>query len=594
MSAQDLRPADYLRRAREIRAAADGSLVEMKVAFLSTYTLEFVEPFLVVEAAERGLSVDTYFGAFGQFEQEVANPGAELRSFEPDALVLAMRPEDVDPDAIARYHATRGARYSELTGELVDRLRGLIDTFRGWSKAPVLVANFAPPQPAPFGLFDANLPESVAYAVAKANACLRERINAHAGAAIWDYAGLVGASGAADWTDSRLWSLARIPVAAANQPCLAKHLARTLGAVRWKPAKCLVLDLDNTLWGGVIGDDGIEGIQLGDDYPGVAYKAFQRSLLSLMDRGILLAVVSKNETDVVEEAFREHPEMLLKWEQLAALRVNWEPKSRNIQEIAAELNIGSDTLVLFDDNPVERAEVRANAPEVGVIEVPPDPLRYIDALWSSGYFDRLSLSDEDRSRTDMYRAERSRRAQQQSFQNVEDFLGSLEMVAEVGRATRSTLGRITQLVNKTNQFNLTTRRRSQAELEALSENPASVVAWLRVRDRFGDQGLIGVAILKQENDAATIDTFLMSCRVMNRHVEDAMLAYLVECARERGQRRLVGEYYPTRKNGMVQDFYSRFGFREEGELDDGGRRYVLDLDSQQIEWPAVIERHSDE
>lgn len=586
----DLGPAEYMRLAREIRAGAGDGLVPLKVGFLSTFSFQFVDPFFVVEAARSGIRAETYFGGFGQLEQEVVDAESGLRSFEPQVLVLALRPEDLDADALVRHHAGGARRLSRLAAELVSRIGSLIEAFRSWSEAPVLVSNFTLPARLPMGPFDANMVDGLTYAIAEANARLRDRVAQHGGSVIWDYHGLVRARGAEGWADPRLWALARIPVSAENQPHVARHLVRTLNGVRRRPAKALVLDLDNTLWGGILGDDGLEGIQLGDDYPGVVYKSFQRAVLSLMDRGILLAVASKNDPAVVDRALREHPEMLIRWEHLAAARVNWAPKSRNIREIAEELNIGSDALVLFDDNPVERAEVQANAPEVGVIDVPPDPLRYEEALWSSGFFDRSSLSDEDRRRAGMYRAERERRSFARRFETVEEFLRNLAMRAEVGTADASTLGRITQLINKTNQFNLTTRRYSAAELGAMSEDPSCVVAWIRVRDRFGDQGLVGVGILRKEGDVGRIDSFLMSCRMMNRRVEDALLAYLAERARKLGCRRLIGEYLPTRKNAPVRDLYDRFGFAAAGSVGAEGRRYELPIDERAPEWPDVIER----
>ena len=504
--------------------------------------------------------------------------------------MLLLRPEDVAPDLGAR---VLGADALDATlGGLVDRLAECVRTFRRTSRAPVLVANFALPSTLPLGVFDANVPESLAHALARANMRLRERVAEFPDAAVWDYAGLVAAHGAANWTDRRLWALARIPVAAALQPALAAHLVRSAAGLLRKPAKCLVLDLDNTLWGGVVGDDGLAGLQLGDDHPGSAFKAFQRAVLGLADRGILIAIVSKNDLEPVEQAFREHPEMLLRLEHVAAMRVNWNPKSGNLREIAAELNIGSDALVFFDDNPVERAEVRANAPEIGVIEVPTDPLGYVSALLDSGWFDQPALLAEDRARVRMYRENAERRSLEQRFESVDDFLHSLQMVATIGEADASTLGRIAQLVGKTNQFNLTTRRHSQTELAAMAADPRTVVAWLRVRDQFGDQGLVCVAVLRADGDTAHVDSFLMSCRVMNRRVEHAMMAFLDEHARRLGCRWLTAEYIPTKKNGMVRGFYDGFGFAAESAGDDGAVRYRLDLAGSRLTWPDVITREA--
>ncbi len=586
-----LRPADYMRLARQLDAGEGEGLAPLKVAALASHSLGFVQPFLTVEGARLGFRLAAYFGAFGQFEQELSDVGGALYRHQPDALVLALRPEDVDPDAVVRFHAAGGARFAALSRELPERLGRLVDAVRARSDAPVLVANCAPPADLPFGPFDAHVAASVTYAFDALNRALREAVAARPNAYVWDYAGLVRGAGADGWTDPRLWALGRIAVAARHQPTLARHLARSLAGVLRPPAKCLVLDLDNTLWGGVVGDDGLAGIQLGDDYPGSVFKAFQRAVLSLADRGILLAIASKNDHEVVERAFREHPEMLIRWEHLAAVRVNWEPKSRNLRELAAELNLGADALVLFDDNPVERAEVRAHAPEVGVIEVPPQPTAYVRALWESAYFDQTTLSDEDRGRAEMYGRERQRRALEQRFPSPEEFLASLEMVAQVGRLDGATQARVAQLVGKTNQFNLTTRRHSPATLAEWAAAPDAVVAWLRLRDRFGDQGLVAVGILRRDGRRARVDSFLMSCRVMSRRVERALMAYLLEHARRLKCAEVVGEYVRTRKNGMVERFYHDMGFEPLGPAGQGeGERYRLDLRVADVPWPDVIRR----
>ncbi len=591
-AASDFKPADYLQLARDIRAA-DGipGLQDVRVAFLSSFSLQFIEPFLTVEAARHNLRITSFYAPFGQFEQVLADPEGRLYDFSPDAFVLVMRPEDIDPDAMIRYHAAGGnRRFEHLVDAVVDRLADCVRFIRRHSTAPVLVANFAVPDPLPLGIFDANASRSVARSLAEGNERLYQRVAEMSDVVIWDYAGLVRSVGTERWADRRLWALGRIAVAISNQPVLASHLTRTLCGVWRTPAKCLILDLDNTLWGGVIGDDGIEGIQLGDDYPGSVYKSFQRRVLSLQDRGILLAIASKNDEEVVREVFDRHPDMLIRWDDLSAVRINWRPKSDNIREIAEELNIGRDSLVLFDDNPVERAEVRANLPEVHVIEVPSDPLRYEEALISTYAFDSVRLSAEDTARARLYSEERQRRTFRRKVQSVEEFLQSLDMVAEVERVGPATLARAAQLVAKTNQFNLTTRRHSQAQIEAMCADPNHVVCYLRLRDRFGDMGLVAVSILIKEGSDGFIDTFVMSCRIMNRRAERALVSYLADEARRAGCRRLVGEYRPTRKNAIVRSFYPELGFESDGVVDDGGQRFTLDLLNDTVEWPAIIGR----
>ena len=585
-----LKAADYHRLARQLGSQDAPRLQPLRTAFLGSYSAQFLKPFLVVEAARRGFAAELYFGAFNQFEQELVDTNGPLWRFAPDVVVLAMRPEDVDVDAVERFHATGGKRFAALADTMLDRLMACVRAARSKVSGPVLVANVAAPPTAPLGHFDAGTPGSLTHAVAELNRRIAESLKTVPGAYMWDYAGLVRSRGADAWTDRRLWSIARAPVATEHQPALASHLMRTIAATLRTPAKCLVLDLDNTLWGGVIGDDGPTGILLGDDYPGSAFKQFQRACLALMDRGILLAIASKNNPDIVEQTLKTHPEMLLRWDDFACVRANWRSKSENIREIAKELNIGVDALVLFDDNPVERAEVRAALPQVGVIDVPTDPIAYAATLRDCELFDQPALQAEDRERAAMYRVERERRSLEEQAASPEEFLRTLEMEAEVGLADDQTIARIAQLVGKTNQFNLTTTRHTQGQIAAMAADPDHVVAWLRLRDRFGDQGLVVVGIVRRQGRVADIDTFLMSCRVMNRRVEQAFMAYLLEHARRLGCQTAVGTYIPTAKNNMVRDFYPELGFTPNGEGDGGSQKYVMNLVERSVDWPEVLRR----
>jgi len=584
-----LSPSDYHRLSRSIAEQQVQGLATLRCAVLSSYSAQFLKPYLVVEGARRGYALQPYFGAFAQFEQEVAASSA-LWTFAPDALVILMRPEDIDIDAVERFHATNGARFRALADSMITRLTACAKSARERMSGPILIANVAQPSAGPLGPFDANIESSLTHAIAELNRRLATAAASVPGTFVWDYAGLVRSRGTDTWTDPRLWAIARAAVASQHQPPLAQHLVRSIVATLRPPAKCLVLDLDNTLWGGVIGDDGPGGIQLGDDFPGNVFKHFQRAALALMDRGILLAVCSKNNPDIVEQTLRTHPEMVLRWDDFACVKANWRSKSENMREIAKELNIGIDALVLFDDNPVERAEVRAALPQVGIVEVPTDPLGYVTALRDCGFFDQPTLQAEDRERAAMYRSERERRVLADSATTPEEFLRSLEMEAEVGLVDAQTLGRVTQLINKTNQFNLTTRRYTEADVSAMSSSKDHVVAWLRLRDRFGDQGLIAVGIVRRAGAVAEIDTFLMSCRVMNRQVEHAFMAYLAEHARALGCERMTGSYIPTKKNGMVAEFYPDLGFEAAGTGDDGRRDFAAVLAPGALAWPGVIAR----
>jgi FkbH-like protein len=327
----------------------------------------------------------------------------------------------------------------------------------------------------------------------------------------------------------------------------------------------LVTDLDNTLWGGVVGEDGIDGIQLGIEYPGAAFQAVQRVMLDLYRRGILLAVCSKNNLSDAMEALEKHPGMLLKPEHFAAMRINWKDKAENLREIAAELNIGIDSLAFLDDNPVERERIRTVFPEVTVIELPEDPMSFSRVLRETPVFERLTLSEEDRERGRYYAQQRQRVELERRVSSLEDFYRSLQQEIEIATVTPGTLTRIAQLTQKTNQFNLTTRRYSEQQLTEMAQSSAWKIYSIRVKDRFGDNGTVGVAITHDVEEVCEIDTFLMSCRVISRTVETALISFLIEQARTRGMIQIRGWFLPTKKNHMAADFYPLHGFQKVSE-----------------------------
>jgi FkbH-like protein len=379
-------------------------------------------------------------------------------------------------------------------------------------------------------------------------------------------------------------------VAATHVGYLAKEWARFLHPLTGKVAKAVAIDLDNTLWGGVIGEDGMAGIRLGGEYPGAAYRSLQRALLDLYRRGILLAVCSKNNPEDAMEALERHPEMLLRPQHFAALRINWQDKAQNLREIAAELNIGIDAIAFLDDNPVERQHVRAGLPEVTVIELPEDPMQYARVLRESPVFERLTLSEEDRERGQYYVAQRERTQLEQSVGSKEDFYRSLQQEAEVAAVSPATLARVAQLTQKTNQFNVTTRRYTEQEISDKAASPDWGVYSIRVRDRFADNGLVGVAILHFDGDGCEIDTLLLSCRVIGRTVETAFLAWLIERAEARGAKRIAGWFLPTKKNAPAKDFYASHGFDRASE-DSRGVLWALDLPQSRVvrpEWVRLI------
>jgi FkbH-like protein len=366
-------------------------------------------------------------------------------------------------------------------------------------------------------------------------------------------------------------------------PALARAQAGYVKAVKGRGRKCIVVDLDDTLWGGIVGEDGIDGIHLGETPPGNIFADFQRLLRDFHDRGILLAINSKNNPEDALEVIRDHPAMVLREEHFTAMRINWQDKVTNLREIAAELNLGLDSFVFVDDNPAERLHVEQALPEVLTVDLPRDSAAYRRCLEQLNDFTVVQLTPEDMSRTSMYRAERQRRSLHESSASLDEFLASLRMEVSIEPLAPRTVRRAAQLVQRTNQFNLTTRRYSDEDLRRLGENGRFHIWTMAVRDVFGDNGIVGLAIVEAGEEHWRIDTFLMSCRVLGRRLEDELLGIVANGARTAGAAQLLGTYRPTKKNGQVQDFYRQRGFRlaadqriSEGDTDEA-ETWVLDL-----------------
>jgi FkbH-like protein len=592
MTTEERTPAEYLALARRLQETRREPA--LRLAVVASFSAEFLHPYLVVESSELECPAAVWCGPFGQFEALLVAEHTALWESRPDVVWIALRLEDAAPhlqlESVRLGADATRARLAAVT----DRLVSLAAAARRHSRASLLVSNLAPSSLHSLRPFEASDPDGFGHLVAEANRRLARSLSEVADAHVFDYAGCVAARGAARWADARLWYLARYGASGATLPHLGRAVARAAAALVRPAAKCVVVDLDNTLWGGVLGDDGLEGIRLGDDYPGSAFKELQAALRGLRDRGFLLAVASKNDEALAREALDRHPEMLLRTKDFACLRINWEPKPVNLRGIAAELNLGLDALLFVDDNPGERAAVRAELPMVRVLELPAEPAWYVRALDDCAALDRPRLLDEDRQRGEMYAQEQRRREVLEQTPSLADALRDLRMSAAVGTATPPTLERIHQLIQKTNQFNLTTRRHRLEEIKRLAAAEDSRVAWLRLEDRYGQLGLVCVGIVRRRDpESWVIDTLLMSCRVMGRQVEAAFLSYLAELCAAAGARRLVGEYLPTPRNGPVRDFFPRHGFTPTGHCGDGARTYELALVPGALPWPDVIARRAD-
>jgi FkbH-like protein len=470
-----------------------------------------------------------------------------------------------------------GDEGSRAVDNAISTLKSLCEGTRHVIGAACALTTLALPADPLFGDLDARTPGTPRWMISRYNERLALEVLG-AGDLLIDIAALASSVGLANWHDARVWHSGKLPFALDFTPLYADHVCRALGAFRGKARKCLVLDLDNTLWGGVIGDDGLDGIKIGQgSAAGEAHAALQSYALSLRERGIILAVCSKNDETNARQPFREHPEVILKEEHFAAFVANWSDKAGNLRTIAATLNIGLDALVFLDDNPAERAIVRQTLPEVAVPEVGDDPATYVGAIARAGWFEATAFSDDDRQRAEYYSRNSARLNAQQSITNMEDYLKSLDMVAAIGPFDEVSRSRIAQLVNKSNQFNLTTRRYSEADIAAFQADPRKFTVQGRLADRFGDNGMISVAIFDIGPEVWSCDTWLMSCRVLGRRMEEAVLAFVAEAAAAAGARRLRGSYLPTKKNALVEKHFEKLGFSLVQTHDDGATIWELDL-----------------
>jgi len=550
------------------RAMADGRslapLQPFRLGLIGNGTLDLLVPILMASAARHGLALECIQADYGQTTQEALNPASRINAARPDAVLLAIDHRGLPMRFAAGDREVERADIEGALGEL-GQIRAAIRSNAG---APCIVQTIAPPPETLFGSMDRVVPGTHRRVVEALNRAIADSI-AGTEDLLLDVATLAETVGLGTWHSPALWNMAKLAFDESCFPIYADHVARLLAASRGRSRKCLILDLDNTVWGGVIGDDGLEGIKIAQgDATGEAHLAVQQLALALRQRGIVLAVSSKNTDEIARQPFRAHPEMLLKEEHFAVFQANWNDKATNIKAIADELSLGLDAMVFLDDNPVERGLIRRVLPQVAVPELPDDPALYARSLAAAGYFESVAFSDEDRKRAEMYQSNARRVALQRQAGDLDAYLASLDMEIQFAPFDHVGRARISQLINKSNQFNLTTRRYSEADVAVLEADPAVLTLQVRLIDSFGDNGMICVVICRPGATGEwTIDTWLMSCRVLGRKVEQMVLREILLRAREAGIDRLQGRYMPTEKNALVRDHYDKLGFAKVGEQD---------------------------
>ena len=546
------------------------NLVPVKVALLGDTATQFLATALKGTGIDRGFNLDLFEAEFNQIERQFMDPGSDLHAFDPEYIVVFQSTHKW----LEKHALSNNEQKTALADERLDFVRSIC----GLTQAKIIYLNYPEIEDTVFGSYANRVPSSFTWQVRKFNYELMRISQENPNLYICDLAGLQSKFGRDRFFDAAVYTSTEMILSLDALPYVSARILDIICSLKGRFKKCLILDLDNTLWGGVVGDDGLEGIQLGHGLGiGKVFTEFQMWIKKLKERGIIICICSKNDEDKAKEPFEKHPDMVLRLSDIAVFMANWETKVDNIQAIQQILNIGFDSMVFLDDNPFERNIVREHIPGITVPELPEDPADYLEFLYSLNLFETTSYSVTDKDRTKQYQIEAERTSYAKTFTNEGEFLRSLEMVSKVEGFTPFNTPRVAQLSQRSNQFNLRTVRYTEADITSMSNDPGVIPVTFTLEDKFGDNGLICVVILKKlDEESLFIDTWFMSCRVLKRGMEEFTLNTVVLKAREHGYRRIVGEYLPTLKNGMVKDHYDRLGFKPLGE-----GRYELDVNDYQ-------------
>jgi FkbH-like protein len=555
-------------------------LPKLNIAILRNIVVEPIEVYLKFFVFQMGYNANVYYGEYDNILQEALDwNDKEIKKEDLDCILIFMKLENISWDLSRNFCALSGQETQNEISRVKNYIASVIGGLCRQTNAVILFQGFEYPTEPAFGIIDSQNKDGQYHAIRKINDYIIDLVQTESNVHFVDSNICCSRIGSVNYYDHRYWHIGRAPYTKNGLEEIAFENVKFISAIKGKNKKCLVLDCDNTLWGGIVAEDGLTGIKLGKTYPGSSYYEFQQEIVNLHNRGVIIALCSKNNPQDVWDVFQKHPEMVLKEEHIAAWQINWNDKAMNLRQISLDLNISTDSMVFVDDSEFEINLIREMMPEVTTIHLPEQmATRYRQILASYGLFDTITVSEEDRKRGAMYKAEAGRRVLKAEVTDIESYYVSLEMVVEVRFADEYAIPRISQLTQKTNQFNLTTRRYNEAEIKSFCDADDSDVIYLKVSDKLGEAGIVGTCILRYEGKKITFDTFLLSCRVLGRGVEDAFIVQALKLARIRGCENAIGEYIRTNKNMQVKNFYSRHGFKElEYTPGSDGMLFIYDL-----------------
>ena len=535
---------------------------KIKLAIVADWAIQMMAQAIRGYGYNRNLDVEIYEGTYDQMESEIMDNDSLLYEFDPDYVLIfpcaeKLREKFYPLDAVERksFAENEGSRIISLCGSVEEK-----------SDAKVILADYCSINDGIYGNYAGKYAESFSYMIGTLNKFICDSIADAGNVFLLDINAIQNQYGRSSMFDDRLYYISKTVFSMDTLSVIAENVVSIIVTLTGKIKKCLITDLDNTLWGGVIGDDGMEGIQIGDLGIGIVYSDIQRWIKELSKRGVAIAVCSKNDEDKAKEPFEKHPDMVLKMDDISVFVANWNDKASNIKEIQAILNIGFDSMVFIDDNPFERNLVKQLLPDVEVPDLPEDPSQFLKTLQSLNIFETVGISDEDKKRTELYREESQRTAIKSKSDSIEEFLCGLNMTGSIKSFDKFSIPRVAQLTQRSNQFNLRTVRYSEEDIIRISNSDQYITMSVSLKDKFGEYGIICVVILKKEEENGLfIDTLLMSCRVLKRSVEEYVFNNMVSIARENGFKKIRGEYVPTAKNGMVKNLYSDYGFEHIGD-----------------------------
>lgn len=533
----------------------------IKIAILSSFTISGIKETLFVKCSRLNIIPEFYQSNYNQYIQEILNNDSRLYKFKPDLIIIFIDTRSILGDYFFLPYQISNKQRKDWQNKKLEELTALVQKIKNKSSAKILLHNFEIPLYSPLGINENKQEFGIIESIETLNAGLRRDFKNDHQTFIFDYEAFCAKIGKQHILDYKMCYLGDIKLNLQYIPSLCDEYLSYIKPLLSLSKKCIVLDLDNTLWGGIIGEDGIDKIKLGHNVEGRPFLEFQKYLLALFNRGVILAINSKNNLKDAMMVFHRHPYMILKENHFAAIKINWDDKIANMKAIAKELNIGTDSLVFIDDDKFNRQIMKNAMPEVLTVELPDDPSLYPKTLMELNDFNTLQITNEDINKSRMYAEQRKRHDFKTETGNINAYLKNLEMVATFEKANSFTIPRISQLTQKTNQFNTTTKIYLEEDIKRFSESRGFIIASVKAKDKFGDNGIIGVTILKKVSGYAwEIDTFLLSCRVIGRGIERAMLEYIIRQAKKRNAKIITGVFIPTKKNMPAKDFYKFNGF----------------------------------